>query len=513
MNQAENWLAANWVPAGVMSAFVVLMILSAWYANRHRGQRPGPIVIALSFYATFLSTNTFLGQAGFGYKAGAAWMLGGLVFVLCGWVAWFVVAPRMIFDARRTLGDEIALDQITVPGYLRRKYNSPLVGYLSATIVLGASLLYILAVFKGISHIFAEILNVSYETAVISVLVLVVFYTSWGMIGAILHTDTVQGILMVIGALVLFGAVVSSADWEAIRMSPDLDGNGRALGSDLVSWDALMSPLYILGLSLGTGIKLIVAPRLVVRFLLFRHAGKRALRTAQWLSFGLMALTIPMLFALGVLAHGVIPASQSAFFFQNTDQVVPFVVEEMFGPALGAVILGSFLCAALSSIDSVLHVAGAALVVDLWAQWRKDVPLQTVERFQRASIFAVAALPAWIALDPPADVVPLTAFSGALFGGCFFPALVVGLWRKQAHRAPVTASILAGAIAVLGWFFAQQRQWVGTEVHPVLAGLVGSLFAYFLTSDWVTRRNRASTRSTRPGTSTAREPHDRQHDS
>ena len=61
------WLAANWIPAAVLSGFVALMILSAWYANRRREKKPGPIVIALSFYATFLSTNTFLGQAGFGY--------------------------------------------------------------------------------------------------------------------------------------------------------------------------------------------------------------------------------------------------------------------------------------------------------------------------------------------------------------------------------------------------------------------------------------------------------------
>ena len=489
------WLAANWIPAAVLSGFVALMIFSAWYANRRREKKPGPIVIALSFYATFLSTNTFLGQAGFGYKVGLAWMLGSLVFVVCGWIAWFLIAPRLIADARQTLGDEVALDQVTVPGYLRRKYHSPLAGYMSAIIVLGASLLYILAVFKGIGHIFAQILDVSYETAVISVLVLVVFYTSWGMIGAILHTDTVQGVLMVMGAIVLFGAAIYYADWDAIRASPDLDANGRALGGDLLSWDALMSPLYILGLSLGTGIKLIVAPRLVVRFLLFRHAGPDALRTAQWLSFGLMALTIPMLFGLGILAHGIIPTEQSGHFFQETDQVVPFLVEYLFGPALGAMILGSFLCAALSSIDSVLHVAGAALVVDLWAEWRKDVPLKTVERFQRASIFAVAALPAWAALDPPADVVSLTAFSGALFGGCFFPALVIGLWHKEAPRSAVTASILAGALAVLGWFLAQQQAWVGTEIHPVVAGLLGSVLTYFLLYYPVTKAQQTSAAS------------------
>ncbi len=491
MEPSGDWLAENWIPVAVLGAFVGLMIVSAWRANNKRERHPGAITIALSFYATFLSTNTFLGQAGFGYKVGVVWMLGALVFVVCGWVAWFVIAPRMVRDARETLGDELGLDQVTVPGYLRRKYDSPVAGYLAAVIIFVASLLYILAVFKGIGHIFAQILNVSYETAVVSVFVLVVFYTSWGMIGAILHTDMVQGILMVVGAIVLFGTAVYHADWSLIAQSPDVDANGRALGGDLVSWNALMSPLYVLGLSLGTGIKLIVAPRLVVRFLLFRHAGPEALRTAQWLAFGLMALTIPMLFGLGIMAHGIVPTGESGYFFENTDQVVPYMVEQLFGPALGAVILGSFLCAALSSIDSVLHVAGAALVVDLWAESKKDVPLPTVERFQRASIFLVAALPAWVALDPPADVVPLTAFSGALFGGCFFVALVVGLWRKRPGRNSVPVSIFVGAVGVLGWFLAQQQGLVSSDVHPVIVSLGTSLSAYVLAEYFGGRENQA----------------------
>ena len=145
--------------------------------------------------------------------------------------------------------------------------------------------------------------------------------------------------------------------------------------------------------------------------------------------------------------------SSPGTFSGTPDQVVPFLVEYLFGPALGALILGAFLCAALSSIDSVLHVGGAALVVDLWAEWKKDMPLQNGrERLQRASIFLVAALPGWVALDPPADVVPLTAFSGALFGGCFFAALVVGLWHEKPRRASVPVSIFVGALGVMSWF-------------------------------------------------------------
>ena len=471
----SDWLQENWVPLAVLGGFVVLMVLSAWRANRRREERPGPIVIALSFYATFLSTNTFLGQAGFGYKVGIAWVLGAAVFVACGFVAWFVVARRMIHDARRVLGDEMDLDRVTVPGYLRRKYASPLVGSLSAWVVFVASVLYMVAVFKGIGHIFSQILHVSYEVAVLSVFALVVAYTSWGMIRAILHTDAVQGSLMVLGAAALFVATVGHMDWDLLRQSPDLDANGQPLGGALMDWNSLMSPLYIIGLSLGTGIKLIVAPRLVVRFLLFRHASEQGIRQAKWLTVGLMTVTIPMLFLVGILAHGIVPQGQSQHYFENTDQVVPFLVDHLFGPFWGAVILGSFLCAALSSIDSVLHVAGSALVVDLWGQWKRHLPVNTIDRLQRASMIPVAAVPAWLALDPPADVVPMTALSGALFGGCFFPVLIVGLWWRCPHTRAVPASIVAGAVGVVSWAMGL-REALGLQViHPLFAGLVASL--------------------------------------
>ena len=208
MSETPGWFLQNGTALAVLVGFALVMILSAWAANRRPVDRPGPIVIAVSFYATFLSTNTFLGQAGFGYKVGVAWLLAGGVFIVCAFVAWFVVARPMIRDAHRVLGNVEDLDQITVPEYLRRKYGSPAIGYVSAGIVFFASLLYMLAVFKGIGHIFSRILHVSYEAAVLAVLVLVAAYTSWGMIRAILHTDVMQGVVMVAGVMALFLACV-----------------------------------------------------------------------------------------------------------------------------------------------------------------------------------------------------------------------------------------------------------------------------------------------------------------
>ena len=90
----------------------------------------------------------------------------------------------------------------------------------------------------------------------------------------------------------------------------------------------------------------------------------------------------------------------------------------------------------------------------------------------------VAALPAWLALDPPADVVPMTALSGALFGGCFFPALIVGLWWRKASRRAVPISIVAGAAGVTAWAMGLREALDLDLIHPLFAGLFASLITY-----------------------------------
>ena len=81
MSETPGWFAQNGTVLAVLVGFALVMIFSAWAAHRRPVDRPGPIVIAVSFYATFLSTNTFLGQAGFGYKVGVSWLLAGGVFI------------------------------------------------------------------------------------------------------------------------------------------------------------------------------------------------------------------------------------------------------------------------------------------------------------------------------------------------------------------------------------------------------------------------------------------------
>ena len=86
--------------AGAAVGLYLLVLVAVGYATRRRGTQAalgefylagrslGGVVIAFSFYATFVSTNSFIGQAGKSWEAGLAWWLKvGIYGPLC-WLSW-----------------------------------------------------------------------------------------------------------------------------------------------------------------------------------------------------------------------------------------------------------------------------------------------------------------------------------------------------------------------------------------------------------------------------------------
>ena len=59
----------------------------------------GGILLGMSFFATYSSTNSFVGFAGQSYAYGAPWMLLAPSTVIFSLLAWTIVAPRLRLGA------------------------------------------------------------------------------------------------------------------------------------------------------------------------------------------------------------------------------------------------------------------------------------------------------------------------------------------------------------------------------------------------------------------------------
>ena len=108
--------------------------------------------------------------------------------------------------------------------------------------------------------------------------------------------------------------------------------------------------------------------------------------------------------------------------------------------------------------------------------WREPVSERATLKATRFYVALFALITAVIALNPPDGIVGLTAFSGAVYGACFGPALLMGLyWRRGNGRAAV-ASFVTGLVVLVAW------DWLpwADSLHQVFPGVALSFLVYWV---------------------------------
>ncbi len=465
----------------VLALYVVALALcAAWARRRTRnladyyvGGRGVPAwILALSYFATYVSTNTYVGHAGKSYVFGISWLLLGAVLLAFSVAGWRWIGPRMA---------EVAAAEglLTVPEFFARRFRSPAAGTLAALLVVFDSVWYLTAVFQGAAASAASLLEIDPGEALLLIVGVQVAYTLAGGFLSDAIADAFQAVVMLAAAFVLPIAFVSagggpSAVLEKLRT---LDASGD--GPGLLSLAGGAPLLAILGLSLAGGIKLLADPRQTTRF--YGTSSGAALRRIGWLAPAAIGLTYFLLLPLGLLARALdLPPEVAA----HTDRIVPYLLGSgvVVGPLLSAFLLCAFLGAAMSSADSVLLVAASAIQRDLLGRWVPGSRWTRELWAGRLFVALYALAPAVLAWLHPPDIVGLTAFAGALYAGAFLPGLLAGLRQEPPANAgrAVVASMVAGAVAAYGWKFGVLAAWPSLPVHEVFASLVAGFAAFAL---------------------------------
>ena len=420
-------------------------------------RRLGGAVIGVSFYATFASTNSYIGHAGKGYEYGLPWLVMAVLLVVFAWLSWRLVAPRM----RRFAA---AWGSLTVPDFLAARFASERVRVAAGVVIAFASVLYLVAVFKGAGNLLQVFLGIPYPLAVGLTLAMIVAYTSVGGFLSVVRTDVVQGVLMLIGSVLLFAFVTSAAGGvTAIADLPE-----RPDTAQLFELDAAIPFVVLLGIALAGSLKLLVDPRQVTRFYGLRD--ERSVRIGIWVAVAGILVIQFCLFPIGLYAHLLLDG------VADTDLVVPTLVANgtVFPALVADFLVIAILAAAMSSLDSVLLVAASVSARDIAAPLAAPAQRARVVGWTRIGIVAYAAVAAAIALDPPGGIVELTIFSGSLFAVCFVPTILLGLhWRRGNETAALTAFGL-GIAVLFGWL----ALGLDDAVHEVFPALLASTTGY-----------------------------------
>ncbi|NIP14723.1 MAG: sodium/solute symporter [Pseudomonadales bacterium] len=459
------WIADHWVAALLFAVYTGLLFYNANVGRRRShdltdyyvgGRGMGGVAVGISFFATFASTNSYIGHAGKGYEYGLPWLTFAVMILIFAFLSWTSVAPRL----RRFA---LHWDAITLPDYLARRYGAenPVLRVAAAVVILVSSLLYLVAIFKGGGHLFQQFLGIPYEGAVGLTLVIVMLYTSIGGFVSVVRTDVIQGILMIVGSGTIFYFVTRAAG--GVDVLGQLAEQPES--QHVFSWSGGIPFAVLLGISLSGSLKLIVDPRQVSRF--FALKDQRSVRVGTWVALGGLSVIMLCLFPVGFYAHFLLDG------VQDTDVIVPMLVSDpnVFPPWIADFLIVAMMAAAMSSMDSVLLVSASVLYKDVVEVVH---PAAHPLTWTRIGVVGLALLAAGVALRPPGGIVEITIFSGSLYAVCFFPAILFGLhWRRGSPQA-VLASIVSGLLVLVGWLLVGGREFV----HEVFPAMLVSCLSY-----------------------------------
>lgn len=459
-----SWVTTHWVACVLLGAY---MLMLGWHALVGRrvatsvegyyvgGRNMGGIAIGMSFVATFASTNSYIGHAGKGYAFGLAWLVMAAIIVVFTWLSWKVVAPKL----RAYTLDSGA---VTVPDFLAQRYGRDgRVRTLSAVVVVLASLLYLVAIFKGAGNLFEVFLGIPYEMAVGVTLLIVVGYTSVGGFVSVVRTDVLQGGLMLIGAVLIFWFVTRAAG--GVSALPQLADS--AASRHVFELNGGIPFPVLLGIAIAGSLKLLVDPRQISRFYALRDDAQ--IRRGVWVAvIGILIIQF-CLFPVGIYAHFLVSN------VTDTDTIVPLLVNDytVFPLWISDFLIVAIVAAAMSSIDSVLLVAASTAFNDLV---KPHVRLLKPLVWTRVAVVGFALTGAALALNPPGGIVEITIFSGSLYAVCFVPAILFGLHWSHGTAAGVLASMCTGVAVLLLWL----ALGFGQVLHEVFPALLVSTGMY-----------------------------------
>ncbi len=458
-------VAASLFWIAIITAIYLVMILCLGYLGYKKtkaaedylvaGRNAHPVVIALSYGATFISTSAIVG---FGGQAANLGM--GLIWLTVFNIGVGILLAFVIFGKKtREVGSR--LKAITFPDLMGKVYSSQFMQVVSGLVIIIGMPLYTAAVLIGGAQFIKETLGISYSVSLIGFAVIVAIYVIFGGLIAVMYTDAVQGAIMLVGMtfLLVFTYVilggVESAHTALTNMAnlvpaklAEQGMNGWTVMPDLGSpiWFTLVTTLV-----LGVGIGVLAQPQLVVRFMTAKD--NRSLNRAVLVGGPFILMMTGVAFTVGALTN--------VYFFQakgtlavaaaggNVDSVIPLFINLATPDWFTVIFMVTLLAAAMSTLSSLFHTMGTALICDLWGRGR-ECALSL--KANQAGVLVMIVASVIVAFLMPGSIIAIaTAMFMGLCASAFLPVFAVAVYCKKPDPGAAKVSLVVGAVVWFLW--------------------------------------------------------------
>ena len=365
----------------IAAYFCIVFAIGFYFSRKERSsadyflasRNVGWFAIGASLFVSNISTEHFIGLAGSGASSGLAvghfeWLACFMLLIL-GWV--FVP-----FYLRSNV--------FTMPEFLERRFNRSCATYLASISVIAYILTKISVHLYAAAVVLERVVGWSPTTAAIILVVATGIYTIAGGLAAVIYTDLVQTLILVVGAAVLTLLGLNAVGgFSALRAAvpPDYFHMIKPASDSAFPWTGIFFGAPILGIWYWCTDQVMVQ-----RVLSARSEGhaKAATIFAGFLKIlPVFILVLPGLIALA-LYRGMFQFGSNGQVL-NGDIAYPTLIVNLLPSGLVGLMIAALLAALMGAMSSVFNSASTLVTLDFYKKYRPNASEKNLVNFGRAA--------------------------------------------------------------------------------------------------------------------------------
>ena len=258
----------------------------------------------------------------------------------------------------------------------------------------------------------------------------------------------------------------------------DLMGKGQ-YGAEI----AALRPGALISFWVLVGIAVLGLPQTAVRCMGFKDT--ESMHKAMIYGTVVIGILMIGMHLAGTFAFPLLPEGG----LESTDQVIPYVVMKYMPAWAAGLFLAAPLAAVMSTIDSLLILASATIIKDIYVHYIKKVPVDAkpedtryeesyakVPRYSFALTAGIGIVACLLSLNPPDIIVWINLFAFGGLEATFFWPIIGGLYWKKGNSKACLASVICG-LAV--FIFFNRVKILPFGIHEIIAGLIVSGIVHF----------------------------------
>ena len=316
------------------------------------------VMVGAALFASNISTIHLVGLAASGYNEGLVWgnfeWLAAITLIMLG----LIFAP-FYFKSKIS----------TLPEFLEKRYDSRSRTVMAFIAIIGALFVHIgMSLYAG-AVVFETFFGINVITSILVISVVTTIYTVLGGLKAVVVTETVQSVILILGAVMLTGFALFALSDAGINTLAEFKANIKpgqlkmlhtkeslgALGGDTgLTWYACLLGYPVLGLWYWCSDQTIVQ----------RVLGAKTQSDAQLgpiLAGFLKILPVFILVFPGVIAYVLF----KDIIGTNANMALPVMINELLPMGLKGLMAATLLAALMSTIAAALNSSATLVAVDI----------------------------------------------------------------------------------------------------------------------------------------------------